>query len=170
MSLLPVMTLMGRTKLLAAQGGGTTVVLSSVTLGSAARAPTGAEQAVTTPICSGPIATSFLDPDAIRLDLGVMLDGAVVGLSADHVVREVGFFDQDGDLIFYWSTLDSLGSITPLTAYALNLSVTLSAADAGAIEIIDQGPPWDAIIGLQMAALEARTRRASFRNLFLAQA
>lgn len=163
MSLLPVMTLAGRTKLLASQSGGPAVVLSSVTLGSAARDPTGVEVAVTTPICTGPIATSFLDAAAGRLDLGVMIDGATAGLVADHIVREVGFFDGAGVLIFYWSTLTSLGSITPVTAYALNLSVTLSQADAEVIQIIDQGPPWGALFEARLQTSE----RDTWRNFFL---
>lgn len=169
MSLLPALTKVGLLALQAAKAGGDPVVLTDVALGSAPRLPTTDETGLIAPIVSVPITAHTLDPITGQLDLGVQIDGKPAGITADHVVHEAGVFDQLGRLIYYWASPDSLGSITPVTAYALNIAVLLAQADAAVIQIIDQGPPWDAVIGRQIADLEARARRASFRNLFLAQ-
>lgn len=170
MSLLPALTHVGLLAFQAAKAGGDPVVLSRIGLGGEPRLPTGAEYELIAPIVDAPITSHTLEALTGQLDLGVQIDGKAVGLVNDHVVHEAGVFDQLGRLIFYWASPDSLGSITPVTAYALNVAVVLAQADAAVVQVIDQGPPWDAVIGQQMAALEARTRRASFRNLFLAQA
>lgn len=170
MSLLPALTHVGLLALQAAKAGGDPVVLTTIGLGSAPRLPTGAEAELVAPVVSAPITSHTLNPLTGQLDLGVQIDGPAAGIEQDHIVHEAGVFDQAGRLIYYWASPDSLGSVTPVTAYALSIDVTLAQADAAVIQVIDQGPPWDAIIGQQMAALEARTRRASFRNLFLAQA
>lgn len=169
MSLLPALTKLGLLALQSAKAGGEPVVLTEVALGSAPRLPTTDETALIAPIVSAPITSHTLNPMTGQLDLGVQIDGAAVGLTQNHIVHEAGVFDQLGRLIYYWASPDSLGSITPVTAYALNIAVLLAQADAAVIQIIDQGPPWDALIGQQIAALEGRGRRASFRNLFLAQ-
>ena len=170
MSLLPALTHVGLLAFQAAKAGGDPVVLTRIGLGSAARLPTTNEEALVAPVVDAPITSHTLDAVTGQLDLGVQIDGAAAGIATDHIIHEAGVFDQLGRLIFYWASPDSLGSITPVTAYALNVAVVLAQADAAVIQVIDQGPPWDAIIGQQMAALEVRTRRASFRNLFLALA
>lgn len=170
MSLLPALTHVGLLAFQAAKAGGDPVVLTRIGLGSAPRLPIGTEEALVTPVVDAPITSHTLDEASGQLDLGVQIDGKAVGLVSDHVIHEAGVFDQLGRLIFYWASPDSLGSITPVTAYALNVAMVLAQADAAVIQVIDQGPPWDAVIGQQMAALEERTRLASFRNLFLAQA
>lgn len=174
MSLLPVLTHVGLLALQAAKAGGPPVALSAIGLGSAARLPTGAELDIVEHIITAPITSHTLDPDTGQLDLGVQVDGALAGLTADHVIREVGVFDQDGRLIHYWATPDSLGSITPVTAYALNIALTLSTADAAVIQVIDQGPNWGVMVEAAVSAAEARlaqaARQSTFRNLFLAQA
>jgi len=170
MSLLPALTHVGLLAFQTAKAGGDPVVLTRIGLGSASRLPTGTEEALVAPVVDAPITSHTLDPITGQLDLGVQIDGKAVALVGDHVIHEAGVFDQVGRLIFYWASPDSLGSITPVTAYALNVVVVLAQADAAVIQVVDQGPPWDAVIGQQMADLEARTRLASFRNLFLAQA
>jgi len=170
MSLLPALTKLGLLALQSAKAGGEPVVLTDVALGSAPRLPTTDETGLIAPIVSTPITSHTLDTMTGQLDLGVQIDGAAVGLTQDHIVHEAGVFDQLGRLIYYWASPDSLGSITPRSAYALNIALLLAQADAAVIHIVDQGPPWDAVLGRQNTALEARTRQASFRNLFLAQA
>ncbi len=170
MSLLPALTKIGLLALQAAKAGGEPVVLTRIGLGSAPRLPTTDETDLVAPVVSAPITSHTLDPVTGQLDLGVQIDGAAANLTEDHVIHEAGVFDQLGRLIYYWASPNSLGSITPVTAYALNIAVLLAQADAGVIQIVDQGPPWDAVIGQQIAALDARARRAAFRNLFLAQA
>lgn len=165
MSLQPVLTQAGLIKLQAAKAGGPNVVLTTVALGSAARLPSGVEVALTTPICTSPITSATLEPSTGQLDLTAMIDGADVGLVADHVVREIGFVDQDGALIFYWSTLGTIGAITPITAFSLSFSIALAPADAAVIEIVDQGPPWGVLFETRLLAAE----RSGWRNLFLSQ-
>lgn len=170
MSLLPALTKVGLLALQAAKAGGEPVVLTRIGLGSAPRLPTTDETDLVAPVVSAPITSHTLDSITGQLDLGVQIDGAAANLTEDHVIHEAGVFDQLGRLIYYWASPNSLGSITPVTAYALNVAVLLGQADAGVIQIVDQGPPWDAVIGQQIAALDARVRRASWRNLFLTQA
>ena len=169
MSLLPVLTHTGLVALQTAKGGGDPVVLTRIGLGSSARLPTGTEEVLVTPIIDAAITSHAVDPLTGQLDLGVQIDGAGAGVAQDHVIREVGVFDQLGRLIYYWATTDSLGSITPVTAYALTIALQLSQADAAVIQIIDQGPSWDVLIDEKIAARIARFEQASFRNLFLAQ-
>lgn len=170
MSLSPVLTHTGLLAFQAAKSGGAPVVLTTIALGSAPRLPSGTEEALLEQVVSSAITSHTLNPVNGQLDLGVLIDGEAAGVTEAHVVHEAGVFDQVGRLIFYWASPDSFGSITPITAYALNVAIVMAQADAAVVQIIDQGPPWDAVIGQQILALEARTRRASFRNLFLAQA
>lgn len=164
--LLPVLTGVGRAAILEAQGAATFVRIAACAIGRAARLPNGAEVAMTDEIGRGPVASSSLDVAAGRLELGVYLDGSTLGLGGPETVREVGFFDQQGRLIYYWSQPDALlGAVTPQTAYALALSVTLAPADAAVIQIIDNGPPYDLLFEPALASL----RRAAWRNLFLSQ-
>lgn len=169
MSLLPVLTHVGLLAFQAAKAGGAPVVLSRIGIGSAPRLPSGQEEVLVAPILTADITSHTLDNVTGQLDLGVQIDGQGAGLDADHVIREVGVFDQLGRLIHYWATPDSLGSITPVTAYALNIVLTLSQADAAVIQIIDQGPPWDVMIEARLLEHQTRNRRSAFRNLFLAQ-
>lgn len=169
MSLSPVLTHTGLLAFQAAKAGGAPVVLTTIALGSAPRLPIGTEEDLVTPIVSGAITSHTLNNDSGQLDVGVLIDGQAAGIEAAHVVHEAGVFDQDGRLIFYWASPDSFGSITPVTAYALNVAVVMAQADAAVVQIIDQGPPWDAIIDQKLAALALKSRDVAFRNLFLAQ-
>ena len=169
MSLTPALTHVGLLALQAAKAGGEPVVLSQLALGSAPRLPTHDEEALVAPFVTAPISSHTLNPGTGQLDLGVQIDGAAAGLTQDYVIHEAGLFDQLGRLIFYFASPDSLAAITPRTAYALNVAVVMAPADAAVIQIIDQGPNWAAVAEGMIAALEARTRLASFRNLFLAQ-
>lgn len=169
-ALIPALTHVGKLALQEAKAGGPAVILSQVSFGSAPRLPTQEETALVAPFISGPISSHTLNPATGQLDVGVQIDGAVEGLTQDYPVHEAGLFDQLGRLIFYFASPDTLASITPRTAYALTISVVMAQADAAVVQIIDQGPPWDAVIGQKIDALEVRTRLASFRNLFLAQA
>jgi hypothetical protein len=169
-ALIPALTHVGRLALQEAKAGGPAVILSQVSFGSAPRLPTQEETELVAPFISGPISSHTINPQTGQLDVGVQIDGAVEGLTQDYPVHEAGLFDQLGRLIFYFASPDTLASITPRTAYALTIGVVLAQADAETIQITDQGPPWEVLVDLKIAALEARTRRASFRNLFLAQA
>lgn len=178
MSLTPVLTAIGRDALIAAQLGSTTVVLEAVSFGSTNRDITGDEVALASSFLTAPISSSEAKGDG-QIDLGVLVTGATSGMVADHAVREIGFFDQDGRLIFYWSTpTGSLGSITPTSDYALVFSVVMAAADAEVITIVDEGAPWDVLFEARVAALEANltptgpaftaVRNDSWRILYLA--
>lgn len=169
MSPSPVLTHAGLLAFQAAKAGGAPVVLTTIALGSTPRLPSGTEEALVTPIVSGAITSHTLNNATGQLDVGVLIDGEAAGLTASHVIHEAGVFDQDGRLIFYWASPDSFGSITPVTAYALNVAVVMAQADAAVIQIVDQGPPWDAIIDQKLAILAKRSRDADFRTLFLAQ-
>jgi len=169
MSLSPVLTHTGLLAFQAAKAGGAPVVLTTIALGSAARLPSGTEEALVTPIVSGAITSHTLNPVNGQLDVGVLIDGEAAGVFGSHVIHEAGVFDQDGRLIFYWASPDSFGSITPVTAYALNVVIVMAQADAAVVQIIDQGPPWDAIIDQKLNALAKTSRDSAFRNLFLAQ-
>ena len=161
MSLLPVLTIAGRNKLQAAQGSAEYVVLTTAALGSAARVPNGQETAMTAEVCRTPIGGHSLDDATGQLDLGVYFDGPGLGIVADHTITEVGFFDQDGVLIYYWSTAQgSLGSITAQSGYQLALSVTLSQADAAVIQIESDGSADAVVLQGRVEALEAGLKAA----------
>ena len=168
MNLIPALTHVGLLALQSARAGGPAVTLSRIKLGTTARLPSGNETDVLTAVADAPIASHTLDPVSGQLDLCVMIDGGEIGLTQDHVIHEAGVFDQDGRLIFYWAGLDSIGSITPVTAYALNVAMTLAQADAAVIQIVDVGAPWDAILEPRLQAIAAVNRRAAWRTLFLA--
>jgi hypothetical protein len=182
MTLTPVLTEEGRDALLAAQLGDGQVVLTSVAFGSAARAPTGEETALVSPFAVVPVTSSSQDTEASAIKLNVQVDGAEIDITEAHPVREVGVFDAEGRLIFYWSTLGSLGAITPDIAYALAMSITLAPADAEVIQIVDGGPPFEAVFEERLLAVEAqlqqpasplntalvRARRRAWTTLFLA--
>jgi hypothetical protein len=170
MSLIPALTHVGKLALQEAKAGGRPVVLSQIAFGSAPRLPTQEEIVLVSPFIARPIGSYTLNPVTGQLDVGVQIDGAAAGLIEDHPVHEAGLLDQLDRLIFYWASPESLGAITPRTAYALTIGVVMAQADAEAIQIVDGGPSWEAAVAQQIAALEGRTRRASFRNLFLAQA
>lgn len=167
---LMVLTDVGEAALAAAKmPGGAPVRLVAAAIGSAERATVGDEVALTAPILSGPIAAHSLDEEGGRIDLGLMFSG--VDVEADHEVREVGVFDEADRLIFYWSTdAGALGAITPLSDYALAISVHLATAPLSVIEIIDAGAPVELILLPRIVALERRARDAAWRNLYLAQA
>lgn len=156
MSLLPVLTNAGRAKLQAAQGTAQCVTLTKAALGATARVPTGQELALASEICRTAIGGHTLDPVSGQLNLGVYFDGSVLGIGADRTITEVGFFDQDNTLIYYWSTAQgSLGSITSQSGYALALTIALSQADASIIQIHDDGSAPDLVLGPRMQAVEA---------------
>lgn len=182
MSLQPVLTTIGRDALIAAQIGQGQVVISQVRMGLAARLPTGNETDVIEPFLTWPISTStFLEGG--QVDIGILIEGSQTDLTEDQPVREIGFLDENGRLIFYWSTTGALGSITPATAYALTFSIVLAPADAAVIEIINQGAPWEVLFGARLADLEAKftspnsplnralatLNEGAWRNHFLAQ-
>lgn len=169
MSLIPALTHAGLLALQAAKAGGDPVILSQVALGSAPRLPTHDETALVEPFITGPIGSHTLNQQTGQLDVGVQIDGATAGLTQDHLIHEAGLFDQLGRLIFYFASPDTLGSITPRTAYALTIGVVMAQADAAVIQIIDQGPPWEVIVDLRIAAMRRRIDDAVYRNLFLSQ-
>lgn len=169
-ALIPALTQVGKLALQNAKVGGPPVILSRVSIGSAPRLPTQEETDLVAPFISGPISSHTLNPQTGQLDVGIQIDGATVGLTQDYPVHEAGLFDQLGRLIFYFASTDTLASITPRSAYALTIGVVVAQAEAEIIQITDQGPPWDVLINEKIADLEARSLRASFRNLFLAQA
>ena len=155
MSLLPVLTTAGRAKLQAAQGSAQYVVLTTAALGGAARVANGEEHALTTEICRTAIGGHALDAATGQLDLGIYFDGPALGIAADRAVTEVGFFDQDGVLIYYWSTAQgSLGSITSQSGYQLALSIVLSQADAAVIQIQSDGTGDAIVLQARVQALE----------------
>lgn len=180
MSLQPVLTDIGRDALIAAQIGQGQVVISKVALGKAARLPNGTETALVDPFLVWPIAGSHFIEGG-QIDLSVLIEGAQTELTEDQPVREIAFLDAEDRPIFYWSTTGSLGSVTPVTAYALNFSIVLAPADAGVIQIVDAGTSWEVLLAARVGELELKltsptsplnrdlkaVREAAWRNLFL---
>lgn len=171
---LPVLTAVGQAAFLAAQSGGPAVSLTHISLGSAARLPTGEETDLTNQFAHAPIAShQLIDLEhGKQLDLGVEFDGPDYDLEGTTPVREIGVWDAEERLIYYWSTTDSLGSLTPATAYGLSIAVAMADAEAEVVVIVDTGPPWGALFEARMQDVEAgiaSSRSAAWRNLFLAQ-
>ena len=161
--MIAILTDVGAAAINAAHLGGEPVRLVSAGLGSAARVMTGLEAALVQPIATAPIAASAVNEAERRIDLGLVFEAALV--VGDHDVRELGVFDEQGRLIFYWCTdQGSIGALTPRSDYLIALSVTLATAPLSSIEIIDQGAPLELILEPRVIALERR----SLRNLFLA--
>lgn len=157
MSLFPVLTAAGRNALQAAQGLGSTVKLTTAALGSASRVPNGVETTLVAEVCRAPIGGYALNAATGQLDLGAVFTSAALGITADHTVCEVGFFDAAGELIYYYATNQgSLGSITAQSDYALTLSVVLVQADATLIQVVSDGSAQEVVLLPRVAALEAK--------------
>lgn len=166
-ALLPALTHVGKLALQEAKAGGSPVILSQISFGSAPRLPTQEETSLVAPFINGPISSHTLNLETGQLDVGVQIDGALDGLTQDYPVHEAGLFDQLGRLIFYFASPDTLASITPRTAYALTIGVAMAQADAAVVQVVDQGPAWEVIVDQRIRDALRRVNARSYRNLFL---
>lgn len=162
-AMIAILTDVGAAAINAAHLGGPPVVLTHAKLGAAARLATGAEVDLVAPFAEAAIASSAVDDAAKRIDLGLSFEAELV--EDEHDVRELGVFDDQGRLIFYWATdAGSIGALTPRSDYVVALSITLATAPLSAIEIVDQGAPLELLLEPRVIVVERR----SLRNLFLA--
>lgn len=147
MSLIPVLTAAGRNAFQAAQGAGRSIKLTTAAIGSASRVPNSQETALVSEICRTAIGGYTLDATSGQLDLGAVFSSAALNIKADHTICEVGFFDDQGDLIYYFATNQgSLGAITAQSDYALALNVTIGPADAAVIQIVSDGSAQEIVL------------------------
>ena len=105
--------------------------ISHAAIGDGAYAPDGSETRLVNEVARAPIIRSERSADGKSVTLDVEITP-----TADTVVRELGFFFEDGTLACVYSA--ATGGLTPLGAgvtFLLRIALDVSAYGAGAIEI-----------------------------------
>lgn len=137
----------GLARALAADTQGIKLKIASVGLGDGAydpaAAPGRARTALKHEVVRVPIASSRNNVAARQLDISAIAQGA-----EEFWVREVGFYDDAGTLVFFWSDATrALGYKSAPSRFLLGLSLVLTEVPIGAIQIIDQGQPLNLALG-----------------------
>lgn len=135
----------GLSKVLSAQDAGIKLSISKIALGDgaytlqSARARTSLQHEVV----RVPIASSRKNDTTRQLDIAAAAQG-----EEEFWVREVGFLDEDGTLIFVWSDpTRALGYKSAPARFLLGLSMIVTEVPIGGIQIVDQGQPLELYIG-----------------------
>jgi hypothetical protein len=90
------------------------------------------------------IVSSRIVADQYRLDINALFFG-----ETEYWVREIGFFDSDGVLIWLWSSpTETLGYKSAPVRFLLGLSLTVVDVPLDAITIVDQGQPLELSLAL----------------------
>ncbi|AOE85832.1 phage tail protein [Pseudomonas sp. TCU-HL1] len=137
----------GLARILAADTQGLKLRLTHVGLGDGAydpaKAPGRRRTALKHEVVRVPIAASRNNPTTRQLDISAIAQGA-----EEFWVREVGFFDEAGTLVFFWSDATRpLGYKSAPSRFLLGLSLVITEVPIGAIQVIDQGQPLNLAIG-----------------------
>jgi hypothetical protein len=137
----------GLARALAADTQGIKLKIASVGLGDGAydpaAAPGRARTALKHEVVRVPIASSRNNVATRQLDISAIAQGA-----EEFWVREVGFYDDAGTLVFFWSDATrALGYKSAPSRFLLGLSLVLTEVPIGAIQIIDQGQPLNLALG-----------------------
>jgi hypothetical protein len=138
-SLKVIATNAGKAAMFDAETAGLKLSITHMVVGSAGYVPSAAQISLTAEKMRVPIASSTLDAATGQLQLNAVLD------SADEFwVREVGFLNEHGTLIWVWSSPANdghLGYKSAIARFLLGVSIKLENAPLETIEIIDQGQP-----------------------------
>ena len=136
----------GRAAILAADSAGLDVSITHVAAGSSAYNPEDRRNA--TALLDErervEIVSSRVVADQYRLDINALFFG-----ESEYWVREVGFFDSEGALVWLWSSpTETLGYKSAPVRFLLGLSLTIVDVPLDAITIIDQGQPLELSLAL----------------------
>lgn len=148
---------LGRQKIFNAETNGLQLKITAVGAGSSGYTPDASQTALTDEVVRLPIASSAIDLDAYQLTV----NAAIVG-DEEFTVREVGFFDEDGDLIFVWShPSQPLGYKSAPARFLLGMALTITDLPLGSITIEDQGQPLELVLSpLEQTTLDALAAKA----------
>lgn len=140
----------GLNKILSADTAGLKLSITHIALGDGAYTPTRARTALQHEVVRVPIASSKLNATAHQLDISAAAQG-----SEAFWVREIGFFDASGTLVFVWShPTQALGYKSAPSRFLLGLSMIVTEVPLGALQIVDQGQPLE----LSLAPIQAEVK------------
>jgi hypothetical protein len=162
MSLRVITTNAGKAAILNAELQGLELSITHLAAGASGYTPAVTATALQDERDRVPIASSRKDAAAYRLDLNAALDS-----TEEYWVREVGFFSDDGTLIFIWSAPDAqftLGYKSAPVRFLLGLSLTIVDVPLDAITIVDQGQPLELSLALIEEDLNGSHPVGEFHN------
>lgn len=146
MSLRVITTNAGKAAILAAEAAGLEVSITHLAAGASGYTPSVTRTTLADERERVAISSSRVDAAAYRLDINAALDSA-----EEYWVREVGFFDSNGVLIWIWSAPEAeftLGYKSAPVRFLLGLSLTITDAPLDSIQIIDAGQPLELSLAL----------------------
>lgn len=150
-----VTTSRGRQAVLDADIQGLKLRITHVAAGSAGYQPSVSATALRSEFVRAPIAKAEVNEDRYQLNLSAAFTGEEEGW-----IREIGFFAEDGTLVWLWSSADTaLGYKSAPTRFLVGLSLTVTDVPLGQIEIVDQGQPLD--LAIEPAIAESATATAA---------
>lgn len=148
---------LGRQKIFDAETNSLQLKITDVAVGSNGYTPDPEQESLVAEEVRLPIASSSIDLDAYQINI----NAAIVG-DEEFTVREVGFFDEDGDLIFIWShPTQPLGYKSAPARFLLGMALTITDLPLGSITIQDQGQPLELVLSpLEQSTLEGLASQA----------
>lgn len=155
-----VTTSRGRQAVLDADIQGLKLRVTHVAAGSAGYQPSASATALRSEFVRAPIAKAEVNKDRYQLNLSAAFTGEEEGW-----IREIGFFAEDGTLVWLWSSADTaLGYKSAPTRFLVGLSLTVTDVPLGQIEIVDQGQPLE--LAVQPIADDSATASAALAAAF----
>ncbi|WP_372000890.1 phage tail protein [Tistrella mobilis] len=155
-----VTTSRGRQAVLDADIQGLKLRITHVAAGSAGYQPSVSATALRSEFVRAPIAKAEVNKDRYQLNLSAAFTGEEEGW-----IREIGFFAEDGTLVWLWSSADTaLGYKSAPTRFLVGLSLTVTDVPLGQIEIVDQGQPLE--LAVQPIADDSATASAALAAAF----
>ena len=135
--LIPKLTKQGLKALFDAQQKQIKVKITHIAFGEGAYKPTGFETSLKDEKVRVPVLSAQIRPDLGMIDFSTIIPRD----SEQFWVREIGFFDENGTLIFIWSDTDIIiGQKTQFTTLLEGLRVYITEADIGLIEVVEAQP------------------------------
>ncbi|WP_372053246.1 phage tail protein (plasmid) [Tistrella mobilis] len=155
-----VTTTAGQQAILDADTAGLKLKITHVAVGDAGYTPLASATALTSEKARVEIAHAEVDPQNHQL----ALSAAIVD-DGEYWIREVGFFAEDGTLVWLWSmSSGALGYKTAPVRFLLGLTLTVTDVPLGAIQIVDQGQPLD--LAIEPAIAESATAATALSAAF----
>lgn len=146
MSALSVITTdAGRLAIIDASTQGLNVRITHVAVGTGSYTPTHDRIALQAETERVTISTSEVDAENYQLNMAALLES-----NLEYWIGEVGFFDENGVLVFVWSdpdTANRLGYKSRPARFLLGLSLTITDVPVTSITIVDEGQPLDILFG-----------------------